>query len=117
MLVFFFSSRRRHTRCSRDWSSDVCSSDLKILGVLGRSHPFNTVRAAELQRWIAESQYERILAGDYPKRGPEAEQRPIDRDIDEARDHYMKEAKAVVNDVVDTAKRAAQAFAEALKKK
>src|SRR2546429_3623312 len=28
-LLFFFSSRRRHTRCSRDWSSDVCSSDLK----------------------------------------------------------------------------------------
>src|SRR6202043_617478 len=26
--VFFFSSRRRHTRCGRDWSSDVCSSDL-----------------------------------------------------------------------------------------
>src|SRR5256884_6589261 len=28
MVIFFFSSRRRHTRCSRDWSSDVCSSDL-----------------------------------------------------------------------------------------
>src|SRR2546422_10324961 len=28
MGFFFFSSRRRHTRCSRDWSSDVCSSDL-----------------------------------------------------------------------------------------
>src|SRR6266498_238752 len=28
MFVFFFSSRRRHTRCGRDWSSDVCSSDL-----------------------------------------------------------------------------------------
>src|SRR3989449_10173052 len=28
-FVFFFSSRRRHTRCSRDWSSDVCSSDLQ----------------------------------------------------------------------------------------
>src|SRR5690606_40053610 len=27
---FFFSSRRRHTRFSRDWSSDVCSSDLLI---------------------------------------------------------------------------------------
>src|SRR5690606_40342051 len=27
--VFFFSSRRRHTRFSRDWSSDVCSSDLQ----------------------------------------------------------------------------------------
>src|SRR2546429_3379555 len=28
LSLFFFSSRRRHTRCSRDWSSDVCSSDL-----------------------------------------------------------------------------------------
>src|SRR5690606_39967373 len=27
----FFSSRRRHTRFSRDWSSDVCSSDLELL--------------------------------------------------------------------------------------
>src|SRR3990172_9903911 len=27
-IFFLFSSRRRHTRCSRDWSSDVCSSDL-----------------------------------------------------------------------------------------
>src|SRR5207245_5430050 len=27
-ILFFFSSRRRHTRCYRDWSSDVCSSDL-----------------------------------------------------------------------------------------
>src|SRR6266498_4372891 len=26
--AFFFSSRRRHTSCGRDWSSDVCSSDL-----------------------------------------------------------------------------------------
>src|SRR2546429_3287833 len=30
-VCFFFSSRRRHTRCSRDWSSDVCSSDLEEL--------------------------------------------------------------------------------------
>src|SRR5690606_40134368 len=28
---FFFSSRRRHTRFSRDWSSDVCSSDLSMI--------------------------------------------------------------------------------------
>src|SRR5436309_2518902 len=30
MCGFFFSSRRRHTRFSRDWSSDVCSSDLAV---------------------------------------------------------------------------------------
>src|SRR5216684_7402618 len=34
-MCFFFSSRRRHTRCSRDWSSDVCSSDLVRLATLG----------------------------------------------------------------------------------
>src|SRR6202048_5515313 len=28
IMMFFFSSRRRHTRSTRDWSSDVCSSDL-----------------------------------------------------------------------------------------
>src|SRR5712675_1560307 len=33
----FFSSRARHTRCSRDWSSDVCSSDLRGRG--GRRRP------------------------------------------------------------------------------
>src|SRR6267154_3382521 len=30
MLCFFFSSRRRHTRWTGDWSSDVCSSDLVV---------------------------------------------------------------------------------------
>src|SRR2546429_2719188 len=50
-FFFFFSSRRRHTRCSRDWSSDVCSSDLvsldfyhkdivNILGVRETNLPF-----------------------------------------------------------------------------
>src|SRR5690625_6363582 len=33
LLGFFFSSRRRHTRWPRDWSSDVCSSDLYTVTV------------------------------------------------------------------------------------
>src|SRR5207247_4075906 len=33
-MLFFFSSRRRHTRSTRDWSSDVCSSDLYDLSAL-----------------------------------------------------------------------------------
>src|SRR6266849_10944036 len=36
MIFFFFSSRRRHTRSTRDWSSDVCSSDLGPAGGGGR---------------------------------------------------------------------------------
>src|SRR5687768_17628840 len=39
---FFFSRRGRHTRCSRDWSSDVCSSDLEdgavAVAVVGNTH-------------------------------------------------------------------------------
>src|SRR5438270_3831526 len=46
-LVFFFSSRRRHTRFDCDWSSDVCSSDLRMEAaneatfqrLLRREHP------------------------------------------------------------------------------
>src|SRR5690625_5767542 len=36
-LFFFFSSRRRHTRWPRDWSSDVCSSDLRNTSMTGTS--------------------------------------------------------------------------------
>src|SRR5690606_39744530 len=50
-FFFFFSSRRRHTRFSRDWSSDVCSSDLAIVlaeetgwGIFWIPIPFTIVR-------------------------------------------------------------------------
>src|SRR2546426_2119296 len=44
--VFFFSSRRRHTRLQGDWSSDVCSSDLK--GNLVRVHEELVAAGAQL---------------------------------------------------------------------
>src|SRR5436309_11085685 len=43
-FFFFFSSRRRHTRFSRDWSSDVCSSDLQ--------DPFMQAHAAHAERML-----------------------------------------------------------------
>src|SRR2546422_8230663 len=51
-FFFFFSSRRRHTRCSRDWSSDVCSSDL-ILS--------DTVKVREL---LSDGTYRRRTPGE-----------------------------------------------------
>src|SRR5207249_8850878 len=39
LFFFFFSSRRRHTRSKRDWSSDVCSSDLGALCRAGARAP------------------------------------------------------------------------------
>src|SRR5699024_11779541 len=41
--IFFFSSRRRHTRSKRDWSSDVCSSDLERT----RIHTYETIGTIE----------------------------------------------------------------------
>src|SRR5690554_2759609 len=40
-FFFFFSSRRRHTRCGRDWSSDVCSSDLKKIHTINIGTAFS----------------------------------------------------------------------------
>src|SRR3712207_8333823 len=46
-MGFFFSSRRRHTRYWRDWSSDVCSSDL-----VGDKRPNNNVGSKTLDRGL-----------------------------------------------------------------
>src|SRR6516225_10836980 len=49
-FVFFFSSRRRHTRLTCDWSSDVCSSDLLLLAlpVLGERMTASRIGAVVL---------------------------------------------------------------------
>ena len=47
---------------------DVRDGLLKILQLQGNTHPFAVVRFAELTRWIDSGEYERILAGDYPRR-------------------------------------------------
>src|SRR2546422_10279426 len=66
--VFFFSSRRRHTRCSRDWSSDVCSSDLSKPGF----DPNLFVDGIDPQGWaelnnsIDKPLNNRAIAGMYP---------------------------------------------------
>src|SRR5699024_11387798 len=44
LASFFFSSRRRHTRSKRDWSSDVCSSDLELLLELKTFYMLHIVR-------------------------------------------------------------------------
>src|SRR6266403_4329903 len=46
---FFFSSRRRHTRSLRDWSSDVCSSDLFARGLQKNGIGFRTVTVNSLR--------------------------------------------------------------------
>src|SRR5207253_5783976 len=66
VLFFFFSSRRRHTRWPRDWSSDVCSSDLlasEIWNVIEGDDWVLT--GADLEEWAL-----RLWDIDSPKRYP-----------------------------------------------
>src|SRR5690606_39365125 len=66
-LLFFFSSRRRHTSFSRDWSSDVCSSDLRIdprYDIYGIGFLCATMLAGEAAR--TQAQLRRWLANDSP---------------------------------------------------
>ncbi len=87
----------------------------KILNTLSLTHPFNTLRAAELQRWISDGDYDRIVRGEYTHRGEEERKRSITEDIGEAATHYAKSAKETVGDVADAVKKAAQAFTNAFK--
>src|SRR5207247_4908946 len=49
ITYFFFSSRRRHTRSTRDWSSDVCSSDLRTF--LKHSKSDNSILRSEISSY------------------------------------------------------------------
>src|SRR5258707_11481316 len=68
VLVFFFSSRRRHTRYWRDWSSDVCSSDLRfmVLDPRGPDRIDTALYELPLRRWI-DVEGSKVRAVDFAK--------------------------------------------------
>jgi Zn-dependent protease with chaperone function len=51
-----------------DAAPDLRDSILKLLQLQGNTHPFAVTRFAELDHWVSSGEYERILAGDYPRR-------------------------------------------------
>src|SRR5690606_39522970 len=82
---FFFSSRRRHTRFSRDWSSDVCSSDL-----LSSADVVVLALPVDLPNWMDRWEIKHIKShrrntrekfGDIPKRTMFAVQRSEERRV------------------------------------
>jgi Zn-dependent protease with chaperone function len=87
----------------------------KVLNTLGMTHPFHTLRAAELQRWIGTGEYDRILRGEYPRRGTEDEKRPLSEDIGEAGKYYAEQAKTAVDSVAEVARKARDAFTSAFR--
>jgi Zn-dependent protease with chaperone function len=97
-------------------SNDGLDIVYKILNTLALTHPMHTVRAAELQRWIGGGDYERILRGEYTRRGAEQKERPLKDDFRAAKDHYAEEARETMSKVADAAKRAASQAREAFRK-
>jgi Zn-dependent protease with chaperone function len=87
----------------------------KVLSTLALTHPMHTVRAAELQRWVASGEYDRILRGDYTRRGPETTDRPLGDDLSAAGSYYAGEARELATQVADAAKRAAERAREAFR--
>jgi Zn-dependent protease with chaperone function len=88
----------------------------KLLSTLLLTHPMHTVRAAELQTWIAGGDYDRIQRGEYTRRGTESRERPLKDDFAAARDYYAGEARETLGHVVDAAKKAADKAREAFRK-
>src|SRR5437868_12205875 len=101
MLCFYFSSRRRHTTSKRDWSSDVCSSDLIAGNPAGSLHRLNEaevklpiasrrIRPGEVSRHRGQSHLLQFSAlGERLKR---SEERRVGKECSEGgrREHYQK---------------------------
>ena len=65
--MFFFSSRRRHTRLRRDWSSDVCSSDLILIGICWGIPLFMLAVSAEIVINFVLNLYRPRMHGESPR--------------------------------------------------
>ena len=79
----------------------------KFLNLLDRSHPFHTLRAAELKRWGSSPEYAKILAGDYRRRSDE-QPGSYGSDLNEAASYYAGEALERAREMKDMAKNIAQ---------
>jgi Zn-dependent protease with chaperone function len=87
----------------------------KVLATLGLTHPMSTVRAGELQAWVASGDYERIVRGEYIHRGAETRDRPLRDDLSAAGRHYAAGARDVASQVADAAKKAAERVGDAFR--
>lgn len=85
----------------------------RIVNTLALTHPMNVVRAAEIQVWIQSGAYDRIIAGEYPRRGTSEAERPLGDDVRDAGNYYREEMKATASHIAEAAKRAARQAKEA----
>ena len=93
---------------------DVADQVFKVLNLLGQTHPFYVLRVSELREWIESGSYDRIIRGEYSRRG---EPDPAyQEDLREAAAAYAEGAKDFLDTVADAAKRAGSDFLSGFKR-
>ncbi len=95
---------------------DAWDKVLQVLNTVFREHPFNTVRAGELQRYIDAGRYDKIIAGEYERRSdvrPTAQE--VGKDFNDASAYYGEQAKQAAAKAGEMFGRAKDAFTDAFK--
>ncbi|HEX6938477.1 MAG TPA: M48 family metallopeptidase [Longimicrobiales bacterium] len=95
-------------------SGDVADAVFKVLNLLGSTHPFHVLRVAEMRDWIESGAYDRVVRGEYPRRG--AGRTPYAEDLAAAMRAYAEDAMSMVEQLGDAARRARDAFAEGFRR-
>ena len=87
---------------------DVADQVFKILNLMGTTHPFFVLRVSEVRGWIESGAYDRILRGEYPRRG---EPDPAyQEDLREAAEAYAQGAKDIIDQMAGAARRVGESF-------
>ena len=94
-------------------SGDTWDKVLRVFNAAFREHPFNTVRAAELERWRTGGEYDAIVAGAYTRRGEKSQ--GLGNDFSDAARYYSGRANAGMSSVGDALDRARSAFNDAFR--
>ena len=84
-------------------SGDVVDQVFKVLNLMATTHPFYVLRVSELRTWIEGGDYDRIIRGEYPRRG-EADP-ALQDDLRAAAQAYAEGAKDFMDDIAEAAKR------------
>lgn len=89
-------------------TNDLADQVYKVLSILGTTHPFPVIRVAELRSWFESGAYERIVAGEYRRRGePDS---PYAEDLSQAAKAYTDGAKEMFGNAADAARRVVDSF-------
>ena len=95
-------------------SGDLADQVFKVLNLLSQTHPFWVLRVSELRAWIEAGSYDRILRGEYQRRG---EPDPAyTEDLSEAANAYGKGAKDVLDQMAGAARKVGETFWENFKR-